>query len=96
VSDSFSVALSATVAMLELAGAAVAMPAAIKTATATAVKKAKLCKCAFMFISLPGNGDTKDSPGSSNPGTKVQIWDARLVFSVAEESVEITNVISNP
>src|SRR6185437_8544786 len=70
VSDSFSVALRATVAMLELAGAAVALPAAIKTAMAIAEKKAKLCKCAFMVLSLPGTAKLRIRLGRPILGQK--------------------------
>src|SRR5690348_10393767 len=70
VSDSFSVALSATVAMLELAGAAVASPAASNTATATAEKKAKLCKCAFMVLSLPETAELRIRLGRPILGQK--------------------------
>src|SRR6185437_17107266 len=52
VSDSFSVALSATVAMFELAGPAAALNGGSNTTSAQT--KAKLRMSAFIFLSLPG------------------------------------------
>src|SRR5690348_8360884 len=90
VSDSFSVALSATVAMLELAGAAAAIPADIKTATTIADKKAKLCKCAFIVYFLTWKRRYKGF------AWVVQSWDKspnlgrRASILNGHQSVEIT------